>query len=70
MADDIPFILGKRCVGHDGFLSGVMAVRTSNTTRNPIMSCFLAQPTSGALTTRIYHSCEIQFLLLWISKIF
>jgi hypothetical protein len=44
MADDMSLLGCKMNVGHDGLLSGVWVVRTSNTTRNPIMSCFSANP--------------------------
>lgn len=51
MTDDIPFLRSKMSVGHGGILSGVKVARTSNTTRNPIMSCFLARLAGGALTS-------------------
>ena len=50
MTDDISLLGCKMRVGHDGILSGVLVARTSNTTRNPIMSCFLARAAGGALT--------------------
>ena len=51
MADDIAFVGCKMILGHDGFLSGALVARTSNSTRNPIMSCFLARFAGGALTS-------------------
>jgi hypothetical protein len=42
VADVKALLQGKLCVGHDGTPSEVLWVGTFNTTRNPVMSCFLA----------------------------